>query len=41
MARKSMNDKVVERFKRIQQDRREKDRNRYDKSYQPEHPDNQ
>lgn len=37
--RKSMNDKIAERFKRIQQDRIEEDRLKNSRDYEPRHPD--
>lgn len=40
MPRKSMRDKIAKRFKRIQEDKRERDRLKYSKEYQVEHPDN-
>ena len=40
MPRKSMKDKVAERYKRIQEDRREQERLENSKDYKPEHPDN-
>jgi len=39
MPRKSIKEKVEERFRERQQDQKERDRNRFGKDYEPEHPD--